>query len=393
VGAVDFGILALIVAAGLLGPVVALRRHYGPLLIVGELAAGAAIGTGGLGWVDPGEPEIRFLSETGFAVLMLIAGSHLPLRTPELRGALASGALATLVVAVLAVPLAVLLATIGPVHRTPLLVLLLVTSSAAVVMPVLAASGPPRGLALHALAWVIVADVATIIAVPVATAPDEIVRVLLASLAVVAVGVALVLFAERLARRSDVRATERRALRKGWGLRLRLSLLALFALSWFAQQLGTSVMLAGFTIGVVLAALGEPRSVAQELIGLGEGFLVPFFFVTLGAKLELGLLVDEPANLVLMLVLLTGTAAVHVATATLLRLGWASGLVASAQMGVPAAVVSLGLQSRAIGPGAGAAILIAAAGSVGLAAIGAIRLRGEHEHGAAAAPEPPAPSG
>jgi Kef-type K+ transport system membrane component KefB len=383
---VDFGTLALIVAAGLLGPLVALRRHYGPLLVVGELLAGVAIGTSGLGWVDPSDPAVEFLAQVGFAVLMLIAGTHLPLRTPALRGALLAGLRATLLVAALAVPVAVLLASITPVHRVSLLLLLLVTSSAAVVMPVLAASDPPQGLALQAVAWVVVADIATIVAVPVATAEGGVLDVLLASIAVIATGVALLLIAERVARRRIVQITERRALRKGWGLRLRISLLALFALAWMAQELGTSVMLAGFTIGAVLAALGEPRTVAQELIGVGEGFLVPVFFVVLGARLEIAPLVEEPGNLALMLVLLAGTALVHVTAAHLLRFGWPSGLVATAQLGVPSAVVTLGLQSGTLGPGQGAAIMAASAGSVGLAALGAIRLRAQNR----ARPQPSA---
>ncbi|MFN7134531.1 MAG: hypothetical protein ACK4N5_20805, partial [Myxococcales bacterium] len=105
----------------------------------------------GLGWIDPAEPAIEVLSQTGFALLMLIAGTHLPLRAPALRGAIASGVAATVLVAVLAIPVAVLLSTITSIDRVPLLLLLLVTSSAVVVMPVLAASGPPEGLALRAL--------------------------------------------------------------------------------------------------------------------------------------------------------------------------------------------------------------------------------------------------
>jgi Kef-type K+ transport system membrane component KefB len=236
------------------------------------------------------------------------------------------------------------------------------------------------------VAWVVVADIATIVAVPVATAEGGVLDVLLASIAVIATGVALLLIAERVARRRIVQITERRALRKGWGLRLRISLLALFALAWMAQELGTSVMLAGFTIGAVLAALGEPRTVAQELIGVGEGFLVPVFFVVLGARLEIAPLVEEPGNLALMLVLLAGTALVHVTAAHLLRFGWPSGLVATAQLGVPSAVVTLGLQSGTLGPGQGAAIMAASAGSVGLAALGAIRLRAQNR----ARPQPSA---
>lgn len=376
-GGVDFGTLALIVAAGLLGPLLAAPHNFGPLLVVGELAAGAVIGRSGFGWVDPSDPATALLSQVGFAVLMLIAGTHLPLRTPQLRGALASGVLATVVVAVLAVPVALLLASVTPVDHVALLMLLLIASSAAVVMPTLAAAGPADGLALRAIAWVVVADVATIVAVPVVTASGNGWKVIGASIAVVAAGLVLFAVIARVVRYRLAGSTVDLDLRRGWGLRLRLSLLALFALAWLAQRLGTSVLLAGFTIGAILAALGEPRTLAQELIGVGEGFLVPLFFVILGATIQVDRLFDDAGNVALMLILLAGTGVVHVVAAMVLRLGWTSGLVASAQLGVPSAVVSLGLANRTLRPGEGAAIMAAAVGTVGLSAIGAIRLRAE----------------
>jgi hypothetical protein len=54
--------------------------------------------------------------------------------------------------------------------------------------------------------------------------------------------------------------------------------------------------------------------------------------------------------------------------------GWPTRLLASAQLGVPAAVVSVGLQSGILAPGQGAAIVGAAALSIGVAAVGAYRL-------------------
>ena len=73
---------------------------------------------------------------------------------------------------------------------------------------------------------------------------------------------------------------------RGWALDLRLSLLVLFGLAALATKFGTSILIAGFAAGMIVALAGEPRRLTQQLVGLAEGFFVPFFFVTLGAKLN-----------------------------------------------------------------------------------------------------------
>jgi Kef-type K+ transport system membrane component KefB len=46
-----------------------------------------------------------------------------------------------------------------------------------------------------------------------------------------------------------------------------------------------SIMLAGFALGLVISAIGEPRRLARQLFGITEGFFSPLFFVWLGASL------------------------------------------------------------------------------------------------------------
>ncbi len=370
----DFGALAIVVAAGLLGPLLALRHGLGPLLVVGQLLGGIAVGAGGLGWVDATDPGLEALSDVGFALLMLIAGTHLPLRAPGLGAALRDGVLATTIVVALAVPLALLLDGLTTLDAA-VLALLLAASSAAVVLPVLAVAGPPGGLATRALAWVVVADVATIVAVPAVLAEGHLAETILGSAAIVLLGALLAVVATRPAVRRLLRRPGHRSLRENWGLRLRLSLLGLFALCWLAVELRSSVLLAGFAIGAVLALAGEPRTVARELIGVGEGFLVPVFFVLLGARLDVGALAEEPELLLLAGALTGGAVAVHVVAARLLRLDWSVGAVAAAQLGVPSAVATLGLRSGVVGAGEAAAIVLAAVASVLVASLAAIRMR------------------
>jgi Kef-type K+ transport system membrane component KefB len=370
-----FGALALVAAAGLAGPALAGASGLRVPLVVGELLAGLVIGTTGFGWIDATDSDLAFLGDIGFAVLMLIAGTHLPLRTPGLRPALRHGATAAALAFALAVPLALLLDHVTSLHDTGILLVLLASSSAAVVMPVLADRGAvPAGSTLVAVAWVAIADVAGVVAIPVVLARGDVGKVILGSVLVIAAAVLVYLVARAAINHDLLDGPARTSLMRGWALRLRFGLVALFALAWLADTFDTSVLIAGFAIGAAIALLGPPKSVATELIGLGEGFFVPLFFVLLGARLDVRALFSHPADLGLLASLVAGILVLHVTVALLTRAGWATGLLASAGLGVPTSVTAVGLASGALTPGQGAAVVAAALVTVGAAAFGATRL-------------------
>ena len=224
-----FGLLALITVAGLAGPLLAALPRLGLPLVVGEIGVGVLLGRTGLGWIDAGEPTTAFLSEVGFAMLMFVVGTHLPLRHPGLRSALATVA-------------------------------------------------------------------------------------------------------------------------------------------------GTSILIAGFTAGAVLAAVGEPRRLAQQLVGVAEGFLVPLFFVTLGARLEFGALLGSGKALLLLAGLVVAATTLHVLVAIVLRRPVAVGLLATAALGVPSAVVSIGLAQGVLDAGQAAAVVSAVLATIAVSAAGGSHL-------------------
>jgi len=98
--------------------------------------------------------------------------------------------------------------------------------------------------------------------------------------------------------------------------------------------------------------------------------MVPIFFVVLGARLDLRALVHQPSLIVLAVLLLALNAAVHVLAARLTQQSLGAGLAATAQLGVPVAAVTLGLQLHVLTSGQGAAIVAAALGSLMLTAAG-----------------------
>ena len=107
----------------------------------------------------------------------------------------------------------------------------------------------------------------------------------------------------------------KRSKKRRWALDLRLSLLVLFTLSWIAQKSGTSILIAGFSTGLLVAALGGPKRLFTQVRGVADGFFVPLFFVVLGARLELGALVDHPSILRLTVALVVLNVAAHVLAA------------------------------------------------------------------------------
>ena len=63
--------------------------------------------------------------------------------------------------------------------------------------------------------------------------------------------------------------------RRAWALDLRVALLALFALCALAQWVGTSIMIAGFAAGLIVAVEGGPHRLSDQVAGVADGFLVP----------------------------------------------------------------------------------------------------------------------
>jgi Kef-type K+ transport system membrane component KefB len=366
----NFGPLALVVAAGLVGPLLASLRRFGPPVVVGQIAAGLAIGTSGFGWVDPSDPLLNGLANVGFALLMFVVGTHLPVRERHLRSALVVGAGVAATVGALAALAGKVLAPLVGLDRPAVLAVLLATSSGAVALPVLQALGRSDRIVLVATVWVAIADVSTVVLLPVVLATGGVRRVLFGGLLVVVAAVGLLMLAKAGRDHRWVHRMRQLSRDRGWGLDLRISLLALFACAWLATRFGTSILIAGFAVGAVVALLGQPRRVAQQLVGIGEGFAIPLFFVHLGAQLDLGALLRSPRALAFAGALAAVAITIHVVASLVWRLPPGIGLLASAQLGVPAAVVSIGLATNQLTAAQGAAVMASLLVTLGACAVG-----------------------
>lgn len=370
----DFETLVVIVLAGLAGPLLGFSRRRFVPVVIGEIIAGVIVGRTGLGAVDPTNATVSFLGEVGFAMLMLTVGMHLPLRDRRMAASLRDGLWLAVIVSVLAVPAAIAAAAIAGTSHAAVYAVLLASGSAAVLLPALGETHASGADALAVMAQVTIADVVTILSVPIVLQPGRVTHALLGG-ALVAVG-ALAVFggARQLAGHKWVRHIRELSKQRRWALDLRLSLLVLFALAWIAQKSGTSVLIAGFGTGLMVALVGGPKRLSTQMRGVAEGFFIPLYFVVLGARLDLHGLFDRPGLLALTGALALLNVVIHLLATTITRRPASAALAASAQLGVPAAVASLGLAEHVLSNGVATAIIAAALISLGVCTLGVQRL-------------------
>ncbi len=365
-----FGTLAIIAAAGLIGPLLSIRSGWNIPIVLGELVAGMILGVTGFGWLDASDETFTFLADIGFALVMFVAGSHVPVRDPILRRGIKVGTLRALLVTVFAVALGVGIAALFGTGNAPLYAVLMASSSAALILPIVGSlqlGGPPI---LELLPQVAIADAACIVALPLVSNPTNVLQKSLGACAVVGAAGLLFVALGRWKATASRKKVHRLSERRKFTIELRVSLAILFGLCAIATASHVSIMLAGFAFGLVVAAIGQPRRLTKQLFALTEGFLGPLFFVWLGASLNVRALGDNPSFIALGVALGVGAALAHLTTRVTgqpLHIG----AMACAQLGVPVAAATLATQAKILAPGEAPAIILGALVTIAITTIAA----------------------
>lgn len=366
----SFETLALVCVIGLLGPLLAAPATWRVPVVVGELIGGLVVGASGTGWLDPGDETFRFLADLGFALTMFVVGTRVPIPDRGLRSALVRGVGRAALVGVGAAALGGALAWAFDSPHPGLFAVLMASSSAALVMPVLEEEDVDDAHRVPLLAQIAVADVACIVALPFVISSDRGGQVALGSLVVIGAGVVLFLVLRFVEQRGIWEAVHEESKERRFALELRTSLIVLTAVAALATATGVTVMLAGFVCGLAIAAVGPPRRLARQLFALADGFLGPLFFVWLGASLDLGAVADEPRLILLGVCLGAGAVATHL-VARLTGLPVSLAVLTSGQVGVPVAAATIGTQTGTLGGGLPAALVLGALITVAAVSIAA----------------------
>jgi Kef-type K+ transport system membrane component KefB len=141
------------------------------------------LGPTGFGLLQAHNDTFAFLADIGFALVMFVAGSHVPVGD-RLRAALRTGAFRAVGVGVLPAVLGVVLAHMFGTGHAPLYGVLLASSSAALILPIVDSVHLGGEPVLQMLPQVAIADVACIVALPLAVDPGHAGRAALGALTV-----------------------------------------------------------------------------------------------------------------------------------------------------------------------------------------------------------------
>ena len=153
-----FATLALLAVIGLAGPLLAAIPGARIPVVVGEVIAGIVIGRAGFGIVDPADPTFNLLANIGFALVMFVVGTHVPVHNPALRSGLPAATVRAVLVGAVAAVFGVLLADVFDTGHAVLYAVLMASSSAALTLPVLDALKIGSASAESTVAQIAIAD-------------------------------------------------------------------------------------------------------------------------------------------------------------------------------------------------------------------------------------------
>jgi Kef-type K+ transport system membrane component KefB len=297
---IDLFVVCLIAA---LTPILArlLARLRVPQVVI-LILGGILIGPEVLGLAEPDGLEL--ISNVGLGFLFLLAGYELELGLfRERAGRLALSS--WLVTAVIAVAVTGALAAVGFVHAFVPVAIGLTTTALGTLLPILRDNRMLEGrFGAFMVAAGAVGEFLPIVAVAVFLSTQG-AFLGLVSLVVIG-GVALLFtFVPRLTRYEKVQGILSESEHGTSQIRVRLTMVLLFALLVIAAEFGLDVVLGAFLAGMVLRrwARRDAESLEAKLDAVGYGFFIPVFFVTSGMSLDLKSIIESPARLVVFLLL------------------------------------------------------------------------------------------
>jgi Kef-type K+ transport system membrane component KefB len=372
-----FQTLALLTAVGLAGPLLASLPRLRIPVIIGELTAGLVIGKTGFDLVDDANPTFQLFANIGFALVMFVVGTHIPIRDPEMRAAVPRALARAVLVGAVAAVLGVGVAAVFGTGHAALYAVLMASSSAALALPVVDSLGLQGAQVLSVTAQIAVTDAACIVLLPLVIDVRQAPTAALGGLAIAGCAVVLFVLLRAVDRRGWRQQMHDYSQKHRFALELRTNLLLLFALAALATSTHVSIMLAGFALGLVIASVGEPRRLARQLFGIAEGFFSPLFFVWLGASLQVRELGSHPKLILLGVGLGLGAVLAHCA-GRLLGQPLTLAVLSAAQLGVPVAAATIGTQEHLLVAGEASALMFGALLTIACTSIaGAFAARGQ----------------
>jgi len=324
--AISFNSVLIIAGISVLVPVILGLLPWLPVPgAVLQVIFGIVVGPSVLGWARIDAP-VQVLSTLGLGMLLFLAGLEIDverLRTPLSRLA---GLAFTLSVA-LALLIGFLFFLAGQVSTPILLAIILMSTSAGLLLPLLKDTGEvATEFGQLVMTAAVIAEIVPILLLSLLfSATAKTVGAQLVSLAIflaLIAAIGLIIFQVRRLQGLD-RLLDHLEKRSGQ-LRLRAALTLALGCGVLAYRFGFASILGAFAAGLLVRVIEfsgrEPnKDFLVKLEGIGFGFLVPIFFISTGVAFQLKALLDRPAALVEVPLFLVALLVVRGAPAMLYR--------------------------------------------------------------------------
>jgi Kef-type K+ transport system membrane component KefB len=400
-----------ILAAAFIAPLISdhLSRWIAIPSVVLELLLGILIGPVLLGWAHQGE-VVDAISDLGLSMLMFLAGYEIDfarIKGRPLRLAVTGWLISLVVGLLIAFGIAAWLHgsssddLVSHDNAAALVIgLAVATTALGTILPPLRDAGLlPTALGSRVMAVGALGEFGPIIAVALLLTTDNPARTSLLLVGFVVLALAGVWLATRR-RPPRLARLITATLGTSAQLAVRMAMLIVVFMLWVALGLGLDALVGAFSAGIIVKAFlaggghEEAEVVESKLEGIGFGFLVPFFFVMSGIKLDLKALLNSPADaatiplfLVLFLLVRGLPTLVLYRRDDLGKTGRnALALFASTQLPMVVVITSIGVSSGAIKASTAAALVTAGMLSVLIFPLIALRLAGREVADGEAAP-------
>ena len=375
----DFAPLLIVLVLAFAVPLLLARVRWLPV-VVGEIFAGAVIGTSGFGLVHQ-EPMLEIFSNIGLAFLMFLAGLEIDFdrlfpaskpgqqHKPKGNKILPLSAGVYMLTLALAIPAGFGLNALGLEGNPWLLAFIFSATSLGVLLPILKQremSGTRAGQAIFYTAML--ADFITVVLLTVFI-------IFLnegLDLEIFSVGLLFLAFFifYRLAggffQIRQIRNIIEELSHVTVQIKVRGAIAILMAFVVLAGVLGLEIILGAFLAGMIISLLKRPEDsdLIHKLEAFGFGFFIPVFFIAVGAELDLRALIESPQSLLLLPVIFVVAMVVKTVPSLLFvkELGWrktlASAMLLNTHLSLEIAVAVIGVRLGLLTQSANVAVIV-----------------------------------
>ncbi|MEN8098348.1 MAG: cation:proton antiporter [Chloroflexota bacterium] len=380
----SFVSLLIVVTVAALVPMITTQlRSVRIPIVVGEIIAGMIIGRSGFNWVHE-DMWLSMLSTLGFAYLMFLSGLEVDFDSligqvisfkdksqRRITSPIVLASLTFILTLVVAYLVALGLKGAGWIEDPSLMALILSTTSLGLVVPVLKERGELRqefGQSL--LLASLLADFITMLLISVYVILHTKGLTLEIMLVLVLLGAFISLYRilRALMAHPPFGALFDRVAESAGHMPVRMAFAIGLAFIALAEGLGVEAILGAFLGGAMIALLSphDDTPFREKLDTFGYAFFIPLFFVMVGVRFDLKVLLGSPSTLLLAPILLIAAFLIKLLPALVLRLRYSwrqtitAGLLLSSRLSLIIAAAAIGLELGAIDEAVQSAIILLA---------------------------------